>query len=213
MKSEVEHTLLPHALPQDLRGPLPFQALDITILLFHYFFIPIPKLKRGHKYRRRQFKREKYMRYILKCNHRSDSYLQVLTQGFSLAEGIAYKCSLTSASLTLPLSLSHTPQPLYSHNTGIDLVKGPRFIFLCTGDVSIENTSCVWGRKLARQQRMLYAADTMGRGSQWHPAEPVAHNVGLQQVGLKALQMGRGDPLQSEASQESCFAPSGDPNV
>lgn len=51
---------------------------------------------------------------------------------------------------------------------------------------------------------MLYAADTMGRGSQWHPAEPVAHNVGLQQVGLKALQMGGGwggDPLQSDASQ------------
>ncbi len=101
---------------------------------------------------------------------------------------------LTHLSLSHPptFSLTHTPQPLYSHNTVIDLVKGPRFIFLCTGDVSIENTSCVWGRKLARQHRMLYAADTMGRGSQWHPAEPVAHNVGLQQVGLKALQMGGG---------------------
>ncbi len=98
---------------------------------------------------------------------------------------------LTHLSLSHPptFSLTHTPQPLYSHNTVIDLVKGPRFIFLCTGDVSIENTSCVWGRKLARQHRMLYAADTMGRGSQWHPAEPVAHNVGLQQVGLKALQI------------------------
>lgn len=100
---------------------------------------------------------------------------------------------LTHLSLSHPptFPLAHTPHPLYSHNTVIDLVKGPRFIFLCTGDVSIENTSCVWRRKLARQQRMLYAADTMGRGSQWHPAEPVAHNVGLQQVGLKALQMGR----------------------
>lgn len=117
MKSEVEHTLLPHALPQDLRGPLPFQALHITILLFNIFFIPIPKLKRGHKCRRRQFKREKYLRYILKCNHRSDSYLQVLTHGFSLAEGIAYKCSLTSASHTLPLSLSHTLPTLCIHTT------------------------------------------------------------------------------------------------
>lgn len=98
-------------------GLLPFQALNITILLFHYFFILIPKLKRGHKCRRRQFKREKYSRYILKCNHRSDSYLQVLTHGFSLAEGIACKCSLTSASHTLPLSLSHTLPTLCIHTT------------------------------------------------------------------------------------------------
>jgi len=70
---------------------------------------------------------------------------------------------------------------------------------------------------LARQQRMLYAADTMGRGSQWHPAEPVAHNVGLQQVGLKALQMGGGIHCNlmhhKQSSRDACFTPSGDPNV
>lgn len=143
MKSEVEHTLLPHALPQDLRGPLPFQTLDITILLFHYFFIPIPKLKRGHKWRRRQFKREKYMRCILKCNHRSDSYLQVLTHGF-----LWLRLSLTNAHSPQPLTpahfLSHTHSPPFiftQHRYRSS--QRPRFIFLCTGDVSIENTSCV----------------------------------------------------------------------
>lgn len=90
--------------------------------------------------------------------------------------------TLAHLSLSHSLSFTHT-QPLCSHNTAMDPVKGPRFIFLCTGDVSIENTSCVWGRKLARQQRTLYTADTIERGSQWRPAEPVAHNGGLQRVG------------------------------
>ncbi len=180
MKSEVEHTLLPHALPQDLRGPLPFQALDITILLFNYFFIPIPKLKlqvisADDVSLKGKSTRDIYWNAIIAVTH----IYRFSPMGFL---GWGYRLQmLTHLSLSHPptFSLTHTPQPLYSHNTVIDLVKGPRFIFLCTGDVSIENTSCVWGRKLARQHRMLYAADTMGRWSQWHPAEPVAHNSGI----------------------------------
>lgn len=101
MKSEVGHTLLPH-------------DLNITILLFHYFFIPIPKLKRGHKCQRRQFKREKYLGYILKCNHRSDSYLQILTHGF-----LWLRVSLTNA---------HSPQPLTSSHF-LSQTHSPPFIF------------------------------------------------------------------------------------
>lgn len=84
----------------------------------------------------------------------------------------------------LPLD-APTLRPRCSHNTVMDPVKGPRFVFLLEREVSIENTSCVWGRKLARQQRPLYSAHTMRRGSQWRHAETLPHHAGLQQMRLK----------------------------
>lgn len=37
MKPEVEHTLLPPVLLQDFRGPLAFEAFNISVFLFYYF--------------------------------------------------------------------------------------------------------------------------------------------------------------------------------
>lgn len=116
MKSEVEHTLLPHALPQDLRGPLPFQTLDITMLLFHYFFLPIPKLKRGHKWRRRQFKREKYM----ECIEMQSSQWLISTGSHPwVFFGWGYRLQmLTHLSLSHPLTfpLTHSPPFIFTQH-------------------------------------------------------------------------------------------------